>query len=75
MYMLSLQGPTTGGSNILESWVISEEIYLWLREQIGSHDTLAVAVVNADGQMVSQRFYEGEGPDVVTESDFPDGRG
>lgn len=54
-YVLTLQGPTSDGNLLLESWEIPEEMYLHMRSCLEG-DPTATTLTDPQGSVISQRF-------------------
>lgn len=57
MYIFTLQGPTADGNHLLESWEISQEVYLHFRSHVQG-EPVATTLTDRRGQVISQRLRE-----------------
>lgn len=54
-FALTLQGPTTEGKYLMESWEISEEMYLHMRSRLETEPTVTT-LTDQQSKVLSQRF-------------------
>lgn len=65
-YALTLQGPSSNGKQILETWALSKDAYMYIREMFIAKEPVVTTVTDRSGSVLSQHFVGG-----VDESDEP----
>jgi len=55
MFILTLQGPTAEGNLLMESWEISQEMYVYMRAHM-NREPMATTLTDKEAKVISQRF-------------------